>query len=314
MLLGLLGLLLAAAGHATPALRVELPSGEPRVGDPVALTLVLTAPTAELAGEPRFPAWQKTWGDAEIVAVGPIERTLAGDTASFRQTVTLAAFATGAVPLPPQFVAVPGPSGTTSVSTGADLQLQVRSVLPAGEEKIEPKPPAPPRPLPVGPPFWWSLGIGLLLCAAVWVTLWRRQRRRAEAGAVAAPTLDPLPELLAALAALAAVGEATIEPAHTRLSLALRRYLGRRLGFAAVESTTSEIARELRGRRAPASALAQTIRLLRDCDGVKFARERAALPTLAARLSSAEAAAREIETHFRPEPPALPALEPGAAR
>jgi hypothetical protein len=300
----LVALVAATSLRAEPVVRVELPAAAPRIGDPVAATLILTVPNAELAGEPRFPAWEKTWGAAEILEASAIERTPGEPNTTFRQVVTLAAFATGAVALPAQSIAVPGTRGTATVSTPAGLELRVRSVLPTTEEKIEPKPPAPPRALPIGDRFWWSLGIGLLACLAAAAVLWRRQRGGAVAAAAAA-ALTPFAELRAALAALAAADGEAIPAAHTRLSLAVRRYLGRALGFPAIESTTSEITRELRGRQAPAQATAQAIKLLRDCDGVKFAREPASAAALAERLAAAEAAASQLESHLQPPP--LPA-------
>lgn len=300
------GFLLGAVLRAEPLLRVELPPAAPRVGDAVTATLILTVPNSELAGEPRFPVWEKTWGEAEIVAAGAVERIAGGESTTFRQVMTLAAFEPGAVALPAQAVAVPNAGGTATVSTPAGLQLRVRSVLPETDETIEPKPAAPPRPLPLGDRFWWSLGVGLGLCLIAGAVLWRRQR--SGAAAVAESTaLTPFAELRAALAALAAAEGEAVAAAHTRLSLALRRYLGRALSFPAIESTTSEITRELRGRRAPAQAAAQTIKLLRDCDGVKFAREPASAAALAARLAAAEAAASELESHLQPPP------RPGAA-
>jgi hypothetical protein len=302
------GLVGGAVLRAEPLLRVELPPAAPRVGDAVNATLILTVPNSELSGEPRFPAWEKTWGKAEIVAAGAVERIAGGASTTFRQVMTLAAFEPGAVALPAQTIAVPAHGGTATVSTPTGLQMRVRSVLPETDEKIEPKPAVPPRALPIGDRFWWSLGIGLGSCLIAGAVLWRRQRRGAEAAAESV-ALTPFAELRAALAALAAADGEAVAAAHTRLSLALRRYLGRALSFPAIESTTSEITRELRGRRTPAQAAAQTIRLLRDCDGVKFAREPASAAVLAARLAAAESAASELESHLQPPP--LPA--PGAA-
>ena len=91
--------------------------------------------------------------------------------------------------------------------------------------------------------------------------------------------MTPLAELLHRLRALE---PAATEHAHTGLSLGLREFLGRSLGFAAAESTTTEIERRLRRARfepdtggsggAPAPLRRDVVRLLRDCDQVKFAR------------------------------------------
>ncbi|MEM1181746.1 MAG: hypothetical protein AAGM22_25605 [Acidobacteriota bacterium] len=85
--------------------------------------------------------------------------------------------------------------------------------------------------------------------------------------------LEPMAELKARLE--------QIDPlyggaAHTGLSLALRTFLGRTLGFNAVESTTTEIQRHLlspsRSRLQPPPELSQrSVDVLRACDLVKFA-------------------------------------------
>ena len=74
---------------------------------------------------------------------------------------------------------------TVQVRTPAGLALAVRSVLPPGDETPEPKPATPPRPLPIGDPFWWTLAVrgrarGAGPCALAWR---RRESRRGGGGA-----------------------------------------------------------------------------------------------------------------------------------
>ena len=90
---------------------------------------------------------------------------------------------------------------------------------------------------------------------------------------------------------------------HTRLSFALRRYLGRRLPFPAVESTTSDIQRQLLSRRMPGPLVRQTVELLRACDLVKFARQQAAETTARERTATARRIAEELESHLAPREP-----------
>ncbi len=122
-------------------------------------------------------------------------------------------------------------------------------MLPGEAAQATPMPPEPPRPLPRPSAALWTIGaLALAIAAAAWFA------RRAGAGVAASsstPALAPFPELEAALSALA--GEAPA-PGHARLSAALRRYLGRALGFPAVESTTREIERQLAARRLDAGA------------------------------------------------------------
>ncbi|HZI63155.1 MAG TPA: hypothetical protein VFE44_00165 [Thermoanaerobaculia bacterium] len=298
----------ATPAAAQPTLTVELRPPEVTVGDHVEAVLTLAVPEGELSGEPRFPVWQKTWGEAEIVRADPPARAGAsGGAVTFTQRLVLAGFRPGEISLPPVEVAVPSSSGTSAVATAADLALRVRSVLPPGVEDPEPKPPAPPRPLPWGRAFWWSLAAGLALCAALGLLLWRRARRRA-AGVAETPRLEPFAELLARLQEIAQLPAGASEPAHTRLSLALRRFLGRAFGFHAAESTTTEIQRQLRSRHLPEVAARRAVRLLRECDAVKFARVPAPPGALGERLGAARAVGEEVESHLRPPVPAA-ALE-----
>lgn len=296
--------LLAAGPAAAATLEVTLEPRTATVGDRVEAVLVLATGPGELAGEPRFPVWGERWGAAEIVEAGPVERGRSGDGSEHRQRLVLVAFRPGALELPPKGVAVPGPDGTAELWTPAGLTLQVDSVLPAGASsesaagELEPRPPAPPRALPLGAAFWWSLA-GLSLLAAA-VALGIRRRRRASESAVPARRLAPREELEAALRAAL---ERDAEEGHVVLSLALRRYLGRAFAFPAAESTTSEVRRTLRGLRAPAAVEARTDELLRACDRVKFAREPVPRSTLEARVEAAREIAGEVGAHLAPPSP-----------
>ncbi|MEO8504896.1 MAG: hypothetical protein ABI609_13445 [Acidobacteriota bacterium] len=305
-------LLALAAGTArsAPTLDVDLATKTAHVGDPIAATLTLRA-DAELAGEPRFPAWDKAWGDLEVTAAGQPERVASG---LFRQQLVLTPFRTGAIKLPPQTVDVPLASGTVHLTTPDDLTLEVASLLPAGDPKPEPKPPAPPAPLPVGRRFWWTAAAGAALClAAGALVAWRRQRAQGAAPTSALPLLAPLPELLQELDALAALGpRVQSESAHTRLSLALRRFLGRSLGFNALESTTSEIRRDLQRLGSPRETSTALVEILRGCDAVKFARQESTETAAASRIGGARASAEALAAFV--SPPATGAAAPVNAR
>lgn len=301
------GALLAAAPAAAATLEVTLEPRTATVGDRVEAVLVLAAAAGELAGDPRFPVWGERWGAAEIVEVGPVERARpgpAGEGGEHRQRLILAAFRPGSLELPPKRVTVPGPAGTAELWTPADLVLQVGSVLPAGDEgeAVEPRPPVPPRALPLGAAFWWTAAaLGLLAAGALALAV----RRHRPAAGSPARRLAPAAELEKALRSIleGAGREAAPEAGHVVLSLALRRYLGRSFGFPAAESTTSEVRRELRGRRVPATVEARSDELLRASDRVKFAREPVARSTLEARIEAAREIAGQVEAHLAPPAP-----------
>jgi hypothetical protein len=264
-------LLFLALPASAQQVQVNLSPNGPTVGDRVEAVITLRVEAGALAGEPRFPVWRETWGEAEVVGKAePRKVSEANGAAVYEQRLTLAAFRTGRVPLPPVQIAVPLRSRTVQATTPAGLSVDVRSVIPRTEKNPHPKAAKPPVALPIGEAFWWTLAGMLAACLIVGFLLFRRRAVR-EPEAVR-PALAPFDELAAALAGLAR--ETSAVRLHTALSLALRQYLGRTLSFPAGESTTSEIHRRLLAGRLPAPLVRQTVDLLRACDLVKFARPR----------------------------------------
>jgi hypothetical protein len=297
----------AGAEPGPPRLATEVVTARPTVGDLVTVELRLELPAGTaLDGEPRFPAWRDAWGGAEVVEAGRVAMAeAAGGGRSWVQAVVLQVFRPGRMPLPPREVAVPLATGTVRLSTPAALAVEVASVLPppAGDAAAIPPaaPAAPPVALPWGAAFWWTAVVGAALCLAA-VLLLRRRLREESPAAPARPPAPPFEELLAALAA--ARGAASPAEGHTTLSEALRRYLGRRLHFPALESTTTEVQRHLLSRHLPAALPRQSVELLRACDLVKFARRPATAGAVERWAAEAEAVAGGLETHLRPAEPA----------
>jgi hypothetical protein len=174
----------------------------------------------------------------------------------------------------------------------------VRSILPA-EGEVPAKPARPPVALPIGRPFWISLGVGGLTALAFALVLWRRARSRRAAAEATRPALPPLDELVAAL------GRLPDDPlaAHVGLSAAFRRYLGRSLSIRAEEGSTPEIRRSLAQRPVPGELAQRAVDLLRDLDGVKFARRAASPDDVSVRAQRAASFAREIEARLVPPAP-----------
>jgi hypothetical protein len=303
-------LLLAVPLLAQPSpVSVHLAPNGPTVGDPVEATITLEVPAdlANPADTPRFPAWGKTWGEAEIVKADPPVRITSK---VWQQKLTLAAFKTGQVELPPVQIAIPRQTGTVQVATPASLAIAVRSVIPQSEKNPKPKPPAAMRPLPLGERFWWTVAVLSALCLlGVWL-IWLQSRRKPSAAA-ARPALGPFEELAAEIDSLRA--EPSMLAVHTRLSFAVRRYLGRRLPFPAVESTTSDVQRQLLSRRMPGPLVRQAVELLRACDLVKFARQEVGATQAMDRAETARRIAGDLEAHIVPPPLQTPqALSAGA--
>lgn len=319
----------AATAPPEPTLHVEMPPPPAAgwtVGDRVPVELVLTA-AAGLPTPPRFPVWEESWGEAEIVEVGDVrvERVAPGTAAgqaTYRQRLVLAAFRPGTVPLPPREVAVPAATAdgdTRRLRTRDDLALEIASVLPQPEQSPdadaadadaapppvpEPRPAQPPREIPV-PRAFWLTAVPLAAAAALlgWL-LWRRWRQR-QPDLLERPDLPPRDELAHALATARA--EPDPAAALARVSLALRRYLGRRLVFPAAESTSREIRRALRDHHLDTALTRRCDELLAACDLVKFARRPATAGDVERWSGTAEAIADGVERHLRPAEPAGPA-------
>lgn len=289
---------LAAAGALAqeptlePTLEVALEAATATVGDLVTATLTLRLPPGDAALEPRFPDWSSGWGEVEVRAADAPRREPGADGVVWRQRLTLAAFRTGRLPLPPVAVALPR-RPPVGVATPADLALEIRSVLPADRSAWEASAPAPPVRLAVPPAFWWTAAA---LAVAALAAAWRLRQRRAPGG-VATPSRTPWEELESALAALDARDAAA---AHAALSLALRRYFGRAFAMPAAESSTRELGQRLAARGLDTDLVRRAVRLLREIDQVKFARAAADAERVAARREEARAVANAVETHLRP--------------
>jgi len=239
------------------------------------------------------------------VKVEPPRKEHTSEGTAYRQHLWVTSFKTGSFALPPVPIQVRTKAGARSLATPPNLAFEIRSVLPPREKGKDPrpKPAVPLLPLPIGRAFWWTLGALTLACAALlWTDARRRKRRAAEAGKEPKPLLPPFEELVQALGGIGE-GASALE-AHTQISRALRRYLGRRLPFPALESTTTEIQRQLAARRMPAAIVGRTIELLRACDLVKFARRSVEEAETRRRHESARAVAQDFEGHFAPPAPA----------
>lgn len=298
-----LAAVLARPASAQPGVEVALHPKVATVGDRIVAVLTVPA-TASPGGDPRFPAWGKRWGGAEIVEAGAVRKESAPGGTVYRQRLALTSFAVGPVSLPPVPLSVEAGAGKKTLLTPAGLGFEVRSVLPPesgpGKEP-DAKPAIAPQPLPWGRAFWWTAG-GLGLALALVLFALRRRMRARGSGEEAKPALAPFEELVEELAGVGP-GASALET-HTRISHALRRYLSRRLPFPALESTTSEIQRQLAARRMPAAIAARTVELLRACDLVKFARWPVDPTEARSRLASARSLAQDFEGHFAPPAPA----------
>jgi hypothetical protein len=293
----------AGADAVPPRLSVTLEPATVTVGDPITVTATIELPRRGLPATLELDDSRR--GEIQALDAPRLERTAAGEGERLTWTFRAAVFRPGRFELAPPVVRLAG-DPPLEIAFDAPLRVEVRSVL-EGAADTAPAPPAPPRALARGAALWWTLAA--LAAAVVAAALALARQPPPPAGAAVAPALPPLAELERALES---IPTADAVAGHAAVSRALRRYLGRALAFPALESTTAEIGRRLRGRGAVDPGLAGRIRrLLGECDGVKFARRPTDAAELAARRDAALAIGRELEAALAPAaPPAAP--EPAA--
>jgi len=281
-----------------PSLDVEVTPKSATVGDPVSVTLTLRLEAAP-ATSPVFPDWSHGWGDAEIRSAEPPESRTTPAGVEVVQHLTLSAYRPGTIALPPVTVRLAGPP-PLELTTPTSLALEIRSVLPEDPQQQTPRPPAAPVALSLPRAFWWAAAaLALLVIAAVGLL-----RRRLRSISATAPILTPEEELDRLLAG---VDPRDPEAAHAALSLALRRFLGRKFQMPAAESTTSELQRRLAQRGLPGELVRRIARLLREVDQIKFALEPTTSGAIPERLAEARAISQAVTAHFAPPAPEVAA-------
>lgn len=304
MMKGALLLLLALARslpaqEAPPAVAAQLYTAvRPEtvtVGEPFRSVVRLTVAPGARAAYPPMPVRDEIQ-PIDSVRVLPSDADATTATAVY----TLVAWTTEPfVATIPVRVTVPG--GEPRVYNVPLRLPEVRSVLPAGEEDVEPRPArGVVAPAPAGVPawVWWAMALAAALLA---VYLARRLRRNA-------PLVEADPRARA-LARLEALGVAGLDSAATRRGLyveasgALREYLAALSPGWGTDLTTTELLERMEGDSLGPGARDAMGLLLRAADRVKFAGD---LPDAAVAGRFRQAARRWVE---RFPPPVAPRAE-----
>jgi len=159
--------------------------------------------------------------------------------------------------------------------------------------------------------LWW-LAAALAAAALIWlgVRAWRTRPRRP------VPAAPPLPLEERTLLALATLESETLPERglqrefHFRLNGIVRRYLGERFGFDALECTSGELLREVDKRALPGVDPDGLREFVDQCDVARYARGEVPVPACAGALGYA----RTLVEVTRPRPPpsvAPPGPPPG---
>jgi len=277
---------------------------EVTIGDVLTLRVDVEVARTVAVAEPRFVAAPEPF---ELRQGFVLERESELEGGRVRRTfrARFLLFEVGGHSLPATEIVVRGPEGEQRLTTPA-VGVTVRSVLPEGSE---PELEGVRGVLPWTALLSWWLLVGMVALAAALVALqlWIRRRFPETEDR---PTEPELPCDVRALrdlrslvdGPLAAVGRH--EEFFVSLSAIVRRYLGERFEFDALEMTTDELQSELDRRRlgAPLRSLARTV--TRVADLAKFARLR---PREEDRAEAVQSAFEMVEIS-RPRPDLAPAV------
>jgi hypothetical protein len=260
----LLTVLLAAPAPQSATLQshVTLPE-RLTVGDRFEETVVLTLPAAAIVNGPLADSL------GVFALAGARQSTKVRDgMAHTTYHLSLAGFEPGTHVLPP-FTFLVQATGRTDTLRSDTATVTIASVLPKDMKDIHGLKPAESFP---NYALWLWPGALLLLLVLAWAArrLYRRLRHGDEA---AAPPLPPWEEALGALDAMPLsewLEGGQWKRYYYALSEVLKRYIGRRFEFDAVEQTTTEILAALRARRAPLRD--DVARFLLSSDLVKYSK------------------------------------------
>lgn len=233
-------------GPVRVEVRVVRPRGRPlTIGDRLVLEVLVRHPKGLAVSAPFFEEPER-----QMILESRRAIRLVRDTAFDSYRMTVAVFAVGVERLAPVMVTYQDAQGVCAAVSDS-LPVRVQSLLSAQQADIHDLKPQVEFPNPL---VFWMLGAGLALGAAGYLGYRLRRRYRANVRVESAP-VPPWDEALAALdavpvAELLSTGQ--LKRYYYTVSEIIKRYLTRRFDFPALDSTTSEILRELRQRRLPA--------------------------------------------------------------
>lgn len=215
----------------------------------------------------------------------------------------LSTFTVGKYTIPPQQVAYrQGQDTAATVFFTQPIEINVIRTSPETVKDIADI--APLAEVKAAPP-WLAIGLGAALLLAMAVFIWRRTRRK-KPEAAAKPALPPFEE---AMAHLAGIKDLTlIRQNRARefcfiLSEAQRRYISRRYGTDAMESTTSEFVAKIRKLPVTTAQRQWLAKTSEDADLVKFANAALLESDAAAMLAQTEEFLRQTRPRDDEMPP-----------
>jgi hypothetical protein len=239
------------------------------VGDPLALTLVVTHPAGYQVIAPEL---DEQWGDFVIRSQSPATTADNGDgTETTIIQLDARLFAPGEFSTPPLTVKITDGAGQLQEVSAEPATVLITSVLVEGDTELRDIKPQ------VALPYvnllpWIAGALLLVLVAGAAYLLW--QRRQARLALAAVDNRLPHEIALDELDRIARLGlpeQGLFKEHYTLVSDTIRLYLERIYGVPVMERTTGEIARELQGTTMDRGTQRRVITFLDESDLVKFA-------------------------------------------
>jgi hypothetical protein len=259
-----------------PEIRAVASTDTVAIGEPFSLLVTVTHPRGMQVNLPASLGFGEVF---EEIRRENVARQLPGGRMVREFELAVMAWDVGDLEIPPVPVTY-AHQGRVATVFGNSVPIRVISVIGDGEESLRDIAP----PVPVYERDWTRVYIAAVILTALVVAILflvvrRRLRRRGpvryRTAAAAAALLDPDEEALARLTALEQSGALDADdrqPVYVELSEIVRRYLGRRYGFSALDLTSSELLVRLREQPAAGPAVAPVAELFERFDLVKYAR------------------------------------------
>jgi len=241
------------------------------VGERVNLVLIAETPVEASIIFPEFPT---DWPPFEVQSVGEVSKTVNGDTATYRQVVTVIAWGTGDHRTPETYIQYQlSPTDALQSILADSTVISVPSVLESGDTELRPL--KPPATLPYLPPWLLLVAVGVMVVAVRGLRWWRsRQVALAGISALDLARNEGYSPKERALAELRNIRERKISSrvVYSVVADCLRTYIYHQLGINAPDMTTGELMDTLQGQALlPSSQQRDLARMLDYADLVKFA-------------------------------------------
>ncbi len=283
---------MVASADSGVSVSLEVGRDEITIGDVVPLTVVVNHPKGWRV---ILPTMKEKWGELAVRAQhAPQIAENPDGTETTTQEIDVSYFRPEQVTTPELELAVVDAQGNVTNTTVAPTVLDVKSVLKENDTKLRDiKPQAELWQLSNSPiPMMVSLALALTLVGGASYWVWKNREPQDKR--------TPRQRALDDLKAIQAENLAANDPKEycVRIATTLREYLTNGCGINARDLTTGELAHELKVQEVPANVSIQIIRVLRLCDGMKFANE---LPEPEA-LTSLAAITEQIVLVYPPAP------------